>query len=78
MERISGERLYVLCRFPAALGRFRHATRLSLTPSPGSPRPGDSPAGYRDGTTIGGAQFLRPDNMQSSWREMSISFINKK
>jgi hypothetical protein len=40
--------------------------------------PGHFPASYRDGTAIGAAQFLRPDNMQSSWREMSISFINKK
>jgi hypothetical protein len=35
-------------------------------------------AAYRDGTAIGAAQFLRPDNMQSSWRDISISFINKK
>jgi hypothetical protein len=52
----------------------RHATRLDHP----EPWGGHFPASYRDGTAIGATQFLRPDNMQSSWREMSISFINKK
>jgi hypothetical protein len=48
--------------------------RVSIVPSIQA----NFPTSYRDGTAIGAAQFLRPANMQSSWREMSISFINKK
>jgi hypothetical protein len=65
------------CPDSAAWGRFRHARRLGHSELE-SPRSGHFPANYRDGTVIGAAQFLRPANMQSSWREMSISFINKK
>jgi hypothetical protein len=61
-----------------SLGKFCYARRLDHS-EPWEPSiQADFPASYRDGTAIGGAQFRRPDNMQSSWREMSISFINKK
>jgi hypothetical protein len=56
----------------------RHATRLDHSEPVGALDSDHFPASYRDGTAIGATQFLRPDNMQSSWREMSISFINKK
>jgi hypothetical protein len=52
--------------------------RVSAAPSLGLPQSRPFAAYREDGAAIGAAQFLRPDNMQSSWRDISISFINKK